>query len=153
MEIRNAKKTDFKNILILVEKMVAYHRELDGYYKPFSKYQNLKVEAESWLKDKNTLVLVTEDESGLIGYGRFSVEKAPTYVSAKKIGVVDDIFIEPSYRKHGVAKEIFNQALEWFKKKKVTNVELNVDARNTAGIEFWKKLGFFGYKMRMRIDL
>lgn len=152
MEIRNFKKSDAQELLRLIKSMVAYHQNLDSYYKPFSQYQNLDGEIQSWILDRNIKILVADQGDGLVGYGRFSIETAPTYAAVKKIGAVDDIFIEKPYRKQGMAKEIFKEALKWFQTKKVRNIELNVDSRNEAAIKFWKKLGFFDYKLRMRLD-
>lgn len=153
MNIRNFKKSDAQELLRLIKLMVEHHQNLDSYYKPFSQYQNLEGEIKSWASDKNIKILVADQGGGLIGYGRFSIEMAPTYAVAKKIGAVDDIFIEKPYRKQGMAEEIFKESLKWFQKKKARNIELNVDCRNEAAIKFWRKLGFFEYKLRMRIDL
>ena len=153
MFIRILQKSDLSALMKLLEKMVEHHRRLDSYYKPFSQYKNLRSEAELWLKDKNTLVLTAEDAGELIGYFRGSVEKAPEYADRDKIGVVDDIFVLKPYRRQGIAEMLFNEALPWFQKKKIKNIELNVDARNKAAIKFWRKLGFGEYKLRMRLDL
>lgn len=153
MIIRLMQKSDFAGFLDLLEKMVDYHRRIDPYYKPFSKYKDLRIEAESWLKDKDMLVLAAEDGGELIGYFRGSAESAPDYADRDKIGIVYDVFVLEPYRRQGVAEELFGEALRWFRKKKTKNIELNVDARNEAAIKFWRQLGFFEYKLRMRLDL
>lgn len=153
MIIRTMKKSDLAGLMALLAKVVDYHRRIDSYYKPFSKFKNLKAEAESWLKDKDLLVLAAEDGGELIGYFRGSAESAPDYVDRDKIGIVYDVFILEPYRRQGIAKMFFAQARKWFLKKRVKNIELNVDARNSAAIKFWKELGFFDYKLRMRLDL
>lgn len=153
MEIRNLKKSDLSGLMKLLGKMVEHHRNLDFYYKPFSKYKNLKVEVESWLKDKDSLILVAEDSGALVGYFRIGVEKAPEYVDRDNIGVVDDIFVLKPYRRQRIADRLFKEAIFWFQKKKVKNIELSMDVRNEEAVKFWKKLGFLEYKLRMRLDL
>jgi len=153
MIIRSVKKSNLADLMKLLEKMVEYHHSLDSYYKPFSKYKNLRNEIASWLEDKNNLILVAEEGRELIGYFRVGVEKAPAYIDRDKIGIVYDVFVLKSYRRQGIAEMLFNEAFSWFQKKKIKNIELNVDVRNEAAIKFWKKLGFSEYKLRMRLDL
>lgn len=153
MIIRNAKKSDLDGLMKLLEAMVVHHVGIDGYYKPYSEYSGLREEAESWLSNRDMKVLVAEDAGELIGYAQVSVEDAPAYVSARKIGVVYDMFVSGPYRRKGIAEMLFNEALEWFKSKKVKNIELSVDSRNKAGVKYWESMGFSVYKFRMRRNL
>lgn len=153
MIIRPAKKIDLDALMVLLEEMVIYHAKIDRYYKSFREYSGLRAEAESWLSNKDMRVLVAEDNGGLIGYAQVSVEDAPTYAAVKKIGVVYDMFVLPPYRRKGIAEMLFNEAMDWFGSKKIKNIELSVDARNAAGVKYWESLGFFVYKLRMRLNL
>lgn len=153
MVIRPAKKSDLSGLMDLLEEMVIYHTKIDKYYKPFSKYSGLKEEAGSWLSNKDMKVLVTEDGGVLIGYAQVSAEDAPIYAAVSKIGVVYDMYVREPYRCSGIANQMFAEALDWFSKKKIKNIELSVDARNTVGVKYWESLGFFVYKFRMRKDL
>lgn len=153
MIIRSAKKSDLGGLMKLLEEMVIYHRKIDQYYKEFSKYSGLKDEVESWLSNKEMKVLVAEDGGNLIGYAQISAEDAPTYASVPKIGVVYDMYVQDSYRRKGIADMLFSEALDWFRLKKIKNIELSVDSRNTAGVKYWESMGFSTYKFRMRMDL
>lgn len=150
MSIRNFKKSDIPELKNLIGKMVEYHHQLDPYYKPFKEYRNFGEEMENWLSDKEMRILLAEDGGRLIGYIRAGMEDAPDYAAAKKIGIIYDVFVEKNYRRKGVAAKLFEEALNWFLIKKISHLELNVDVRNEEAIAFWKKLGFFEYKLRMR---
>lgn len=152
MEIRTLEQKDLPEITRFAKKMLDLHHSLDSYYKSSDEFTGLNEEVSGWLNDPNSLVLVTEDNGKLLGYFRISVENAPAYAKAKKIGVVDDIFVDEKYRRQGVGKALFEKGMEWFGKKKVSNIELNVDARNSEGITAWRSLGFKDYKLRMRLD-
>ncbi len=151
--IRNFKEKDLSTVVRLSKKMIDYHHEIDPYYKPSVKYENLKDDAREWLIERNTKVLVAEIDGGIVGYARGSIERSPMFVTPSKIGIVDDLFVAEPYRKQGIGERLFSGLLDWFKIKKVKNIELSVDFRNEAGIKFWEKLGFFKYKLKMRLVL
>lgn len=134
----------------LVGEVANYHHEIDPVYKSADQYPDLEGMAKSWLSDPDMLVFVVEEGGKLIGYLRIGVEAAPDYSTEKKIGLVYDAFVEGESRRQGIAEQLFQRALEWFSKKGASSIELNVDARNSGAIEFWRKLDFADYKIRMR---
>lgn len=152
MTIRKATPNDLPAVVALARQMADYHHQLDPYYKTSAAYKNLEGDFAEELEDKDSLILVAEIDGRVTGYFRGMIEPAPLYVAAKKVGVVNDLFVEPAGRKKGAGGKLFQAALDWFGDRGVKNIELNVDARNTLGIAFWKKHGFFDYKIRMRKD-
>ena len=153
--IRNPKKQDIQFIVKLVKKMVDYHQAIDKYYKDYSGYDDIEISDhfEKLMKDRDTKIIIAEENKKVIGYFMGVIEKAPQYVLPKEIGVIFDAFIEEEYRNQGVGKKIFKELLEWFEKKKVKHIELTVDARNKIGLRAWKKFGFFDFRLKMRLDL
>ncbi|MDO8466613.1 MAG: GNAT family N-acetyltransferase [bacterium] len=153
MDIRTLDQGDVIELSRLVGEVANYHHEIDPVYKSHNQYSGLKEMVEGWLTDADTLVLLAEENKKLIGYIRIGVEPAPEYSTEKKIGMVYDAFIEEESRRQGIAELLFQRSLEWFAKKGVENIELNVDARNSGAIEFWRQLDFADYKIRMRRPL
>lgn len=150
MTIRKATIEDLPAVVEMALAMASYHHDLDGYYKAPSAYRDLELEFEKELSDKQSLILIAEENGQPAGYFRGSIERAPDYASAKKIGMVYDLFVKKEARRQGIGKQIFAEALAWFQEKGVKNIELNVDVRNEAAVEFWKKNQFLEYKLRMR---
>lgn len=164
MIIREAEQKDLPAITDLAKEMIDYHHAIDPYYKPAAGYKDLQKDLTKELTDKDGLFLVAaaperdEPRQGtgreeIVGYFRGSVDPSPGYVTPKRIGTVYDLFVTKNHRQRGVGEQLFKEALAWFQSKKIKHIELNVDARNRAGIEFWKKFGFGEYKIRMRLDL
>lgn len=153
MTIRIATKNDLYAILKMASKMIDYHNSLDNYYKSSEEFKNLESSLEGDLDDKDVALLVAEENGKILGYIRGVVEAAPEYIKPKKIGVVYDAFVENSQREGGIGKQLFEDLKKWFTTKKVKHLELSVDARNSSGIAFWKKLGFSDYKLRLRKEL
>jgi ribosomal protein S18 acetylase RimI-like enzyme len=48
---------------------------------------------------------------------------------------------------------LVEELLNWFGKRKIKFVEVEVDSRNKIGIRAYKKYGFFEFHKRMRLDL
>lgn len=152
MIIRVAGKKDIPAVLALLEGMVAHHRRLDPYYKPFSSFEGLEEEIGAWLSNKDMLVLVAEEAGVIVGYAQVSVEPAPAYAAVKKIGIIYDVFVPPQHRRKSIARHLVHDAFRWFEKKNVKHIELNVDMRNEEAMAFWAAIGFSPYKIRMRLD-
>ncbi len=150
MEIRTFKKEDIAALAELVKEMTDLHHSLDSFYRGAEDYKNLDEMLGGWLDDQEMQVFVAEGNKKVAGYIRVGVETGPEYSAEKKIGIVYDSLVAEKFRRQGIAGRLFTRALEWFGKKKVNFIELNVDSRNGEAIEFWKKLGFETVKLRMR---
>lgn len=148
-----AKVKDIPSLVNLSMEMADYHRKIDQYYKPG---KELRRKNKEWflkiLSKKSFKVLVVKEKNNAIGYGVASVEKAKCFVSYKKIGKINSVFIKEKYRGKGIGKKLLKTLLGWLKSQDVEDVELNVDSRNKAAINFYRKLGFFEFRKRMKIE-
>lgn len=153
MVIRKAQNQDLPAILNLMRQLIEEHRTRDKYYKPFSQYQDLKYYIRDAIADSKKILLVAEDHGAVLGYFIGAIEEAPYFSSEKFIGVVADTAVDKNHRRQGILKLFFQEARRWFQKKKITLVELSVDASNKAAVTAWKNLGFKDYKLRLRLNI
>ena len=153
IKIKKATSRDILGIIEMIEQICDYHCNFDKYYKPFAKYDNLEKEVLGSLEDKNTIVLLAKLDKKIIGYCVGGVDSAPNYAPKIKIGYIYTVIISDKYRGRGVGKKILDELMKWFEDKKIKNIELEVDARNKLGIDFWKNNNFFTYRLKMRRDL
>lgn len=154
IKIKKATLQDVDGIIVMLKQICDYEHKLDKYYKPFSKYKDLDKVVIKSLKDKNTIVFVAKSDKQVIGYSEGTIEKAPNYASIScKIGYIDTIIIDDKYRGKGIGKKILNELMKWFEGKKIKNIELEVNAYNKLGVDFWKNNNFFTYRLKMRRDL
>lgn len=151
--IRKAIKNDVDAILLLMKELVDFHSKIDSYYKSFTAYRGLRSYLYKSLRDENKLVLVAEKDGEIIGYFLGEIENAPFYSKERKIGIVADTAVSKSDRRQGVLKELFKNALTWFKEKGVYYLELSVHVKNQTALAAWRKFGFFEYRLRMRRKL
>lgn len=56
-------------------------------------------------------------------------------------GMVLEVYVLPTHRKKGIGEKLMYFAIDYFKQRSVTNLQLNVFAGNPA-IQLYEKLGF-----------
>lgn len=96
-------------------------------------------------RPKAILFVAEDDKKELVGfvYGeipKYSLERTRV---GKKCGVVHEIYVSPSVRKHGLGKDLMSAAEEIFIKNKCELILLNdVHCKNTPAINLYEKLGY-----------
>lgn len=88
-------------------------------------------------KTGNVLIVVALETSSEneIGYCISSVD-------SHLQGEVDSIYVQPDYRKNGVARELMDRALDWLKSNQVDDIRIGVAYGNEETFKFYSKFGF-----------
>ena len=66
-------------------------------------------------------------------------------------GKIEVLFVDEKYRRNGFGLKLMNSAVEWFKVKKIDEIELTVVYGNEA-VSFYEKLGFYPRSIIMAIS-
>lgn len=88
------------------------------------------------------LIVAIDDSSGrLIGMALGKIKYHEEYLTGRS-GRIDDVWVEPACRLHGICEAMFSHLIEFFRQKGIRNLVLeyaiyNKDAENT-----WNRLGF-----------
>lgn len=61
---------------------------------------------------------------------------------------IEYIYVDPLYRKSGIATKLFNKMLEDLDKKNINSITLEVRSDNTSAINFYEKNGFKSVSIR-----
>ena len=104
--------------------------------------------------DKPTLaVLVAEDDGEVVGYSYAGLE-GRDYMSLRgPAGVLYDVVVDPSRRKHGVGRMLVHSALEFLKGHGATQVVLSTATHNDAAQRLFESVGFRPTMIEMTTDL
>ncbi|WP_416825292.1 GNAT family N-acetyltransferase [Ectobacillus polymachus] len=62
--------------------------------------------------------------------------------SKKENGKIEVLFVDEKYRRNGLGVTLMSSAMEWFKEKHISDIELTVVYGNEA-VLFYQKLGFY----------
>ncbi len=89
-----------------------------------------------------TRVLVAEHgRDGLVGviYGRVVTN---TRYTPSRAGTIDQVFVWPGHRRHGVASRLVAELCQFFEREGIDDLSLRYVAGNEEAAAFWTALGF-----------
>lgn len=157
MLIRRAKQSDIPAVLPMVGKICALHETWDG-----AKYGFLPNPAqryESWLSKlvngDRSIFLVAEDQSKalLAGFLVATIDREIPIYRLKEFAFIHDLWVEPEYRRSGVARQLVMQSIEQFQKMGVEQIRLDTAANNDAARKLFSECGFRPSVVEMLIEL
>jgi ribosomal protein S18 acetylase RimI-like enzyme len=149
IKIRALRKSDEKQLLRLAVDF--FKKEQGGEivskkllpiikFKDYDRHLREDVKGYMKLDPKKAIIFVAEDKK-LIGYIYGRVDERPKKV-LNKVGIIDDWFVEKSYRGIGIGEMLWDKLMEWFKNKKCNCLELDVFTTNKHAIDIYHRLGF-----------
>ncbi len=99
-----------------------------------------KTSFEDELKKENSHLFVALDDEKIVGYCVMD--------TVLDEGSLLDIAVDKSYRRNGVAKELFNELLKVASAKQLSFITLEVRESNEGAIKLYKALGFVQVSLR-----
>ena len=85
------------------------------------------------------LLLVARDEHAVVGV------VLAVYSPSAELGrvlVVNDLFVDPAFRRKGVGRALATRLLEEAKAMGIDRVDLEILPSNAVAVAFWKSMGF-----------
>lgn len=70
------------------------------------------------------------------------VKQSPAFLGRVQVGEISDLYVDESLRGSGAGTRLVETAMRKFEELGLHSVEVQVQARNAAGLEFWVKQGF-----------
>jgi ribosomal protein S18 acetylase RimI-like enzyme len=91
---------------------------------------------------KDYRLAVAESNGKLIGFCFSYISKKPRYFKLGRFGFIGDLYVKTEHRRQGIGHELVKDALDFFSKRRVSQIELLVAVKNESAIKFWEALGF-----------
>lgn len=135
---------EFEQGVILAER--PYDETLD--VDPISYY-----DLEVLINSADAEVLVAEDSERIVGSGYAKILEAKPYLNHDRYAYLGFMYVLPSHRGVGVNKLIVDDLLAWAKGRGLVEARLDVYDENEAALRAYKKVGFKGHLLNMRIGL
>lgn len=104
--------------------------------------------------DEFTRTFVAELDDEVIGYILGAViDLQADLFEYVNTGFIADVFVDPTYRRQGVARRLVETMNHWFTAQGVQQVEWQVASANQDAVNFWKAVGGQSLTIRMRLKL
>jgi len=85
---------------------------------------------------------VADTGSELVGFCFSYISQKPKYFKLETFGFIGDLYVKPEYRRQGIGFDLVRDALNFFARRKVCQIELLVSIQNRDAIKFWEAIGF-----------
>jgi len=124
----------------LCEKLRKHHETRSPYFAQHFASQTWKARKTELFEKAKIGKLHTDlardiDSGDIVGYCK-------SIVSANRKGCLESIFIESSFRNHGIGKALILKALSWMKDEQVQAITLEVGVGNEEVLPFYSQFGF-----------
>jgi GNAT superfamily N-acetyltransferase len=81
------------------------------------------------------------------------VDLVPDIFAEEPCGFIADIYVDRSFRRQGIGRQLVKAMVDWFKERGAPNFDWQVASRNADGSAFWRALGGRDLMIRMRADV
>ncbi|MFH1023293.1 MAG: GNAT family N-acetyltransferase [Planctomycetota bacterium] len=150
--IRRATQTDTNAILARWAEFQAFHARLDPAYATASGARaKFASHLRQLMRSRKSRVFVAVTGGGrVIGFLTVSEAMKPPVLSHRRHGFLMSMGVAARCRRHGVGRALVRAAENWFRERRLPEMELMVATANRAACGFWGALGFRTYMHRMR---
>jgi len=87
-------------------------------------------------------LFVAESGGEIVGFLSGELREGSPAFSPKTWAAVEDVYVVPELRSHGIGRDLFEAFQGWAHHKGATGVSLQVAAGNRRAREFYERLGF-----------
>jgi ribosomal protein S18 acetylase RimI-like enzyme len=141
--VRVALPEDVVSISKLWQKFMNYNAQFDDSFEVKDKIVGrFARELQNRIDDPNYRLAVVELNGELVGYCLSYISKKPYFFKLGKFGFIGDLYIEKNKRRNGYGRLLVDDAIEFFTRKRVEQIELLVADDNVNTIKFWEKMGY-----------
>jgi len=167
MLIREATEKDVFALSGFIRHDVEYHRNIARYYDLAPDFDWAAYTREK-LSGRDGMILVGQQGEELGGFihmriidyhpskehasffqrfRRRSNHRTSLPIKPLRWGVIEECYVMPSLRRQGIGRELTAHAVQWFRRKDISRIELSVLSQNTLGEAFWKENGFETFRL------
>ena len=150
IQIRLAKKTDYESVIRIMSQVQDMHVE----WRPdiYKHNENLIPEDIFEKIVENNTFYVAESDSSVVGVLEIVYRhvESPSHVTRDVI-FIDTMAIDENYRGMGIGHKMFDFLKQIKVEKNLDGIELQVNAKNRAAYEMYKKCGFTEKSINMEL--
>ena len=153
MKIEKAKNENVNDIVVLNSFVQEKHRE--HHPDHFKSSDLVSCEASNFferlIKTENNYIFIAYKEDNPVGYIWFTIDNITEnpFKTGRKQIYIHQIVVHKQYRQQAIGRSLFEKAEMTAKQNNIDHYELDTWAFNSEAHEFFKKLGFETFNIRM----
>ncbi|MQC26215.1 MAG: GNAT family N-acetyltransferase [Chloroflexi bacterium] len=89
-----------------------------------------------------SFVWLAETDNGPRAFLLARLKLSPAYLGGVQAGEISDLYVDDELRGQGAGRQLVDAAMQKFAELGVHSVEVQVQAGNDQGLDFWRKQGF-----------
>jgi len=110
------------------------------FYKSVSDIESAKKFLQERFQKGDSIIFVVSNDGHIVGF----TQLYPSFssVSMKRVWILNDLFVEPAYRKKGVAKLLLSAAEDFARETEAIRIILATQISNTTAQSLYESLGY-----------
>jgi len=150
LHIRKATINDLETLRAFEQGVISTERPWDPTLKgdPNSYY-----DIEKMIDSPEVELLVADLNGAIIGSGYARIEDAKPYLKHAQHAYLGFMYVLPAHRGKGINKKIIDALEAWSSQRNITELRLDVYAKNEAAIKAYDRAGFSKHMLAMRKGL
>ena len=141
-QIRVAEEGDMVAVRNLWGQLDRFHHELG---MAFPKTEDADKKWQSSFErtlGRFSFLWLAESNSEINAFLLARIKQSPAYLGGFQVGEISDLFVAEDFRGQQIAAGLVAEAMQKFDELGVHSVEVQIQAGNDPGADFWKKQGF-----------
>ncbi|MBB5253669.1 GNAT family N-acetyltransferase [Sulfurisphaera ohwakuensis] len=140
--IRKAIEKDIEALTDMFARMYRLNSEFDPLLEvPQDLEEKVRESIKKSFNKDDVLLIVVEEDGKVVGGARVFISDREFYIP-QKVGIIQEIYVYPSYRRKGIGEEIINYIEKELKEKGIDTVLARFPAKNVIATSFYVKKGF-----------
>ena len=154
IEYRKAIEKDIPAIVELWKEFIDFHKIRDSFFSRSKEGpENFgKFIAEN-LRKNEAIVYIAEKNNEVIAHILATIQNYPPAFEIRRYGLVNDLAVASAHRRIGIGQHLFSMVKDWFVKKEIKRIEIEVSVANELSTSFWRKMDFRPYKETLYMEL
>lgn len=149
-EVRRADRRDVGRLVELWLELMNLHAAVDSRFVVREDAgRTMARRFSELLTDPDTIILVSQSDGEMVGFAVAHIDINLPFLPGTTVGFISDIYVLDAYRRQGRAARLVAAMRDWFKSRKVTVIQLHAASCNPAAQQFWERMGFSDYLVRM----
>ena len=142
IQFRQAEMNDLPAVAKLWRALDTFHRDLGLAFPEVDDSEAQWLASFERTLGRFSFLWLAERDGEISAFLLARVKQSPGYLGGVQVGEISDLYVSDALRGQGVGEKLVTLAMENFAEADVHSVEVQIQAGNEGGLDFWRKLGF-----------